>query len=251
MITFKSCPNCKSRNIRLYKKALTLSRNLYVEIIPGVKLDVAPVSPYSICSDCDLIFQNPRMSDEEIKIFYSKGYYRKTLVGNIEAGDLDEKSRAEYDTNLIKQFTNEVKSHLDIGCGRGYLLDLIGAQIKAGVEEDQSYVKIKGIKVYQKLDEVPQMEFDLVTAIHVVEHEPHTLIFLKNIRRYVNDRGIVVIEVPSWDSPGGPLRLAHLYHFEPHVLVSMCEKAGLSVISQQKTPHLVLICKKRPLVTNT
>lgn len=243
MITLNSCPNCKSRDFSKYQRVVTLSRNIFVELIPGVKVETAPVSYYFLCQKCNLIFQNPRLSDSEIDVFYNQGYYRRMLDGTNEEGDFDQEYRARYDAELIKRFVGNIKSHLDIGCGRGYLLDSIGAHTKVGVEPDPDYVTFKDIKVYLRLSQVKGEPFDLVTAIHVLEHEPYPLEYLQSMKRYVSKNGYVVLEVPSSKSPGGPLRLAHLYQFEAEVLKNLCEEAGFRVISQQLTPHLLFICK--------
>ncbi len=241
MITLKSCPVCKSTGISQYRE-VGLAPRVTHEIMPGVEVDAAIITRYSVCQNCHLIFQNPRLSNAELDKYYSQGYYRKQLNLTNEEKDSDEAYRAKIDTGIIKQQVGEVTSHLDIGCSRGYLLEAIGASIKVGVEADIDGVKVKGIKIYSTMNKVPHKKFDLVTAIHVLEHVPEPLECLKNMAKFVDKNGFLVIEVPTWKSPGGPLRLAHLYHFEPDVLRLMCKQVGLKVEHTEFTPHLMLIC---------
>ena len=216
--------------------------NFTAEIMSGVKVDAAVVARFCICRDCSLIFQNPRMSDRELDKYYGTGYYRRTINATDEEMDTDEAYRAKIDIEIIRRYAGKVSSHLDIGCGRGYLLKAVGADEMAGVETDETYVKAKGVKVYSKIGKIPAKKFDLVTAIHVLEHIANPLDYLKKMAKFVGKEGYLVIEVPTWKSPGGPLRLAHLYHFEPDVLKLMCKQAGLSVIHTEFTPHPIVIC---------
>ncbi|KKU88091.1 MAG: Methylase/methyltransferase, partial [Candidatus Gottesmanbacteria bacterium GW2011_GWA2_47_9] len=124
-----------------------------------------------------------------------------------------------------------------------YLLEQVGAASRAGVESEVDHVTASGIKVYSDIDDVGKKHFDLVTAIHVLEHVADPLAFLKRMVACTNPNGHLIIEVPTWKSPGGPLRLPHLFHFEPDVLRLMCREVGLNVEHTEFTPHLMLICR--------
>ncbi|KKU88092.1 MAG: Methylase/methyltransferase [Candidatus Gottesmanbacteria bacterium GW2011_GWA2_47_9] len=241
MITLKSCPNCKSSQVSEYR--ILSGGDLIVEITPGVKVNAIIITRYCVCQDCRLIFQNPRLSDAELDIYYGSGNYRSTINQPPEGMDKGEENRAKLDAEIIKRVAGEVNSHLDIGCGHGYLLEVMGAKIKVGTESDLKYVKAKYVKVYADMDKIPQKKFDLVTAIHVLEHLPYPLDFLKKMAEFVEKDGHLVIEVPSWRTRGGPLGFAHLHHFETDVLKLMCVQVGLTVIQTEFTPHLMLICK--------
>lgn len=242
MITLNSCPICNSNSIARYNQS-GVAPHVVHEIMPGVKVNAAILTYYSICQDCHVIFQNPRMSDEELDRFYIEGYYRRVINLTDEEKDKDEMFRAEVDSKIIKENLGEIESHLDIGASRGYLLDKVSAKLKVGVESDTSNVTVSGIKVYSQIKKVPQKSFNLITAIHTLEHVPDPVSFLKDMIKLVDKNGHLVIEVPTWKSPGGPLRLPHLFHFEPDVLRLMCKEVGLRVIHTEFTPHLMLICK--------
>lgn len=243
MITLKSCPICGSTLIARYHLKGFAPRVIH-EIMPGVKVEADVVTFYSVCQDCHLIFQNPRLSDSELEIFYSQGYYRRTVGVTQEVGDAAEKFRAEIDSEIIKKHVGKITSHLDIGASRGYLLEAVGASIKVGIEPDAGCVDVKGVTIYPDMNQIPRKSFDLVTCIHTIEHVSCPLDYLQSMTKFIGKNGHLVIEVPTWKSPGGPLRLAHLYHFEPEVLKSMCFKAGLEVLHELSTPHLLLVCKK-------
>lgn len=241
MITLKSCPVCSSDNFTQYQ--IINGGSLICEIIPSVKVDAQITTRYCLCQDCHLIFQNPRLSDEELDLYYSTGYYRRTINPPPEGRDAGEANRAKLDAEIIAHNLDKVNSHLDIGCGLGYFLEAVDAGVKIGIESDVDYVKVKGVEVYPDMDQVPRRKFDLVTAIHTLEHVPYPLDFLKKMVKFIGKGGFLIIEVPSWKTTGGPLGFAHLSHFETDVLKLMCLKAGLKVIHLEFTPHLLLICK--------
>lgn len=242
MITLNSCPNCDSKSISQFRQTGTWPHVIY-EIIPGVKVGAAIITRYCVCRACGLIFQNPRMSNTELDKFYSQGYYRRTIEVTDKGMDNSELNKAKSFAGIVEQHMGKPTSHLDIGCSRGFLLEAVGASVKVGVESNVGYVTVKDIAVYPEINLVPQKSFDLVTAIQVLEHVPAPLDFLQSMAKFIGKSGYLIIQIPTWKSPGGPLRLAHLYHFEPDVLKLMCTQAGLRVIHTQFTFHLTLICK--------
>ena len=242
MNTLNFCPLCKNSNIYKYRKIANPSDKT-CDIIPGVKIEIALVSEFYRCVNCEIIFQNPRMSDKELTIFYSKGYYRQMIGSTDELKNKDELERAKYDSKIIGEYVCNVNKHLDIGCSRGYLLSEVGAKIKVGVESNKDYVTVENIKVYPDIKKVPSGKYDLITVIHALEHMSSPPTFLKKIVSLMSSNGYLVIEVPTWNSPGGSLRLAHLYHFEPDVLENICKNVGLEVVDTKFTPHLLMILK--------
>lgn len=243
MITLNSCPVCGG-SINVFPQ-IGFAPTVSCKIMPDVNVEAAIISRYSICQSCHLIFQNPRMSDQELEKFYSGGSYRRMINMTDEQKDDDEMYRAKNDAKIIKDKLGEdIRSHLDIGCSRGFLLQEVDAKLKVGVEPDIQYIKVSGVGVYPKMNKVPQKPFDLVTAIHTLEHVSDPVKFLKDMTDRVSDKGHLVIEVPTWKSPGGPLRLPHLYHCEPDVLRLLCQQVGLKIVQTEFTPHLFLICQK-------
>lgn len=212
--------------------------------MPGVNVEAAVVTRYFKCQGCNLIFQNPRLSDKELDLYYGQGYYRQTVNAPAEGADVSELNRAKLDAQIIKKYVGKITSHLDYGCGKGYLLNEVAAKVKVGVELDPKYVKVQDVNVYKDLDEVPLREFELVSVVHVLEHLPYPIELLKKLTTFIHKDGNLVIEVPSLKTKGGPFGFAHLYHFEPDVLKLICQQVGLEVVQMDFTPHLLLFAKK-------
>lgn len=242
MITLKSCPVCESSEIAQYHQFGVAPRVKY-EIMLGVSVSAAILTTYFVCQSCHVIFQNPRMSSKELNQYYTNGYYRQMINLTEKIISEDEMYRAKFDSKIIKETVGKVESHVDIGCSCGYFLSEMGARLKVGVEPNINCIKDKGIKVYSKMSQIPKKKFELVSALHTLEHLPDPVRSLKEMIKFVDKNSHLVIEVPTWKSPGGPLRLSHLFHFEPDVLRLICQGLGLRVIETKFTPHLLLICK--------
>ena len=154
---------------------------------------------YSLC-DCGAAFLNPRMTDEELNLFYTSGDYRKKTELDDEGSKLAEiqhKNRAEYIVNLLGNA--DFESHLDIGCSSGHLLKAIEGKhpeiFSMGVDIDP-VLKTSDFLIVETLEEVDR-EFDLITMIQTLEHINDPVKMLKMVYDRLAPNGLLVIEVPN------------------------------------------------------
>ena len=94
----------------------------------GLEVPISFAIRYRRCYYCDMIFQDPTLTDEARHKFYTGGMYRDLTVtkNNFET----EINRANRLMKMIE--TLEIESILDIGCGHGELLQACqSAGIKA------------------------------------------------------------------------------------------------------------------------
>lgn len=243
MIDVTQCPLCQSKNLIPYQSVFSKPRIVFES--PVGKLNGMVMVNYASCTDCGYIFQTPRLAVEELQRYYADGHYRKWLDVPQEALDQDEYQRALSVMESIKTL-GELKSHLDVGCSRGYLLelsDMNGTRSVLGVEPNQDYVMKQKENVVASMALV-DTHFDLVTSIHVLEHVTDPMAEVKSYADHTKQGGYLIVEVPSAASQGGPLRLAHLSFFLPHVLKQMLVHVGYQIESTLLTPHLRIIAKK-------
>lgn len=212
------------------------------ELVPGFTVKAAALSTYQRCEKCGTWRQSPRLDDESIGRYYSEGIYRATLGITEEVIDRDELHRAKIDAKLVGDYIGQVDSHLDIGCSRGYFLREVKAHTRAGVEPNADWTR-ESVGVVGSLSEIDRT-YELVSMIHVLEHEPYPVEYLKRAASKMNQGGLMIVEVPSWNSPGGPLRLAHLWHWEPDAMRETLELAGLRIVKALTTPHLFVIAER-------
>jgi SAM-dependent methyltransferase len=245
MITLKTCPVCSSQNITKYGWVGISPRRVWHQIMPGVKVQASIVSYYSVCQSCRLIFQNPRLSDQALNKYYSQDYYRKLHHYTSEQADKGEMDRSKTDAKIIKRYIKDINRHLDVGSSRGYLLEEMAAKIKVGVEPNPGRISIKGVKIYPDLSSLPLQKFDLITAIHVLEHVSNPQEYIKKMAGLLDKNGYLVVEVPSGEGGRGSPDLAHLYHFETEVLQNLLKQAGLRIEEILFTPHLMIVCQAK------
>jgi len=120
-----------------------------------------------------------------------------------------------------------INSHLDVGCGNEYLMDFLEEKygcIGEGVDYDASLCHSH--KIYGSIEEV-EKTYDLVTAIHVLEHVPDPLAFLQEIARVAH--GYIVIEVPCVGQSRDE-SLKHINVFSPWTLQRMIAKTTIKTI---------------------
>ncbi len=97
-----------------------------------------------LCSTCGLVYQSPRMSDEELETFYEQEY-RLLYQGSAGPGAKDlavQRLRAEALFSFIQDRIPEVRHHLDIGSSAGLLmqrLDLGFSCQSVGLEPGEAY----------------------------------------------------------------------------------------------------------------
>ncbi len=128
------------------------------------------------------------------------------------------KRLSAWELDLVKQvFKNKNKAikTLDIGIGTGrisdeiirhrvthYATDISRTMIDYCQKKYRNSKRVKLLKVHDILKPLPKNwdEFDLVTAYRVLSYYPQLTTILKNIRRSMNDGGILIFTYPNIDS---------------------------------------------------
>lgn len=197
------------------------------------------------CHRCGLDVTAP--VPESVERYYPSSYYGsgrrfnpiiEWLLNNLYA----------YRARQIESKQNPGKV-LDIGCGRGLLLNKLrergweprGTELS---EEAAAYARHKlNLPVTtEELEEChfPDEEFDLVILWHVLEHVEEPRAMLREVSRILKPGGVLLVAVPNfgswesrWSGPGW-FHLdvpRHLTHFTPRSLRGSLEQAGLALIS--------------------
>lgn len=161
------------------------------------------------CLSCSLIFaikENFPVSKETYKNYYKEGTGSRFNFG------IEYIVRAFRLIRAMKIFfiAPSAKSILDIGSGRGWMLyylkkyfgyeSAMGTQISAPAYEF-SKEKLK-LEIYNRdlLDIDFKFNFDVITLWHVLEHVSNPEAYLDKIHALLVNKGILVIEVPNFNS---------------------------------------------------
>ena len=204
------------------------------------------------CTGCGLIYLSPRPTPNSIGLYYPPDYtpYRPPIEDERFALMRYMRRRKLIKRRaLIEQYSHMRQGRvLDVGCATGlFLHEMQLAEWEAvGVEPIQSAAEFArrrfGLQVYQgMLTDAPfaPESFDVLTFWDVLEHtfSPHAE--LKQAAQLLKPGGLIVINVPNWDSfdrkPFGvnwqgfdPPR--HLYVFTRQTLAQLLEESGFRVL---------------------
>ncbi|MFI8983284.1 class I SAM-dependent methyltransferase [Ectopseudomonas khazarica] len=202
------------------------------------------------CAECGLQRTNPRPTASTIGVYYPSDYqpYHVTAKKDVKSA------------SKVKSFVFEVLGlrskelpaiqpgkMLEIGCSSGAYMEEardLGWAVD-GVEFSEvaaSSARAKGFSVLSgPIEEVdlPEQEYDIVTAWMVLEHLHDPLSSLRKLRRVVKPSGYLVASVPDASSLARyvfkercyDLHLpAHLFHYTPKTISLILKKSGWSVV---------------------
>lgn len=222
-----------------------------------------------LCSACGLVYQSPRMSDEELETFYEQEY-RLLYQGSAGPGAKDlaiQRLRAEALFSFIQDRIPEVRNHLDIGSSAGLLMQRLNLGFSCqsvGLEPGEayrSYTRDQGSTVFSTLEEIKAAglpAFDLVSMAHVLEHIPNPVLYLIDLRKtLLAPGGWLLVEVPNLYAHDC-FEVAHLVSYSPHTLAQTLEKSGFELLSVQHHGRprsslipLYLTALARPVASHT
>lgn len=203
------------------------------------------------CAACGLIMTNPMPTPEALADFYAhhyRRYYRgsdRPTPRHIRKFQLEK--RAAYHAQIMSDtgLLHQGMAILDVGCAEGSLLDALRRSCApsrlAGVEPSAGYAAYAqsrfGLEVWPSLDQLSDNKYDLIIAVHVLEHLINPVEYLRNLASRLAEHGRVYLDVPDAArySSLADLHVAHLYHFTERTFAALLEKAGLQVASL--TPH--------------
>ena len=207
------------------------------------------------CSNCDLIFTNPRPDEETIGKYYEFDDYishqdkSNNLTNTVykQVRKITIKGKIE----LLNQYSPENAEVLDYGCGTGYFLQT--AQNKgyrtSGIEPNDKAREIAssfGLEISKNLDEIESSKkYDIITLFHVLEHVHGMRNTLKKLINRLKKNGTLIIAVPnidSWDSQNYKNHWAaldvprHLYHFNQKSMSFLADEMKLSIVNKKPMP---------------
>lgn len=206
---------------------------------------------YVQCSNCGLIFQNPKLTQDEIKKFYPPEYdsYQSEIFDNI-----DLRSRiSRYGLSKRRRFVTSIKNSgklLDLGCATGNFLremqnspgwDLYGVEINehaAKIAQQQFSLNVFHGVIKQA--NYPSDFFDVITLWDVIEHLPDPKSVLIEVHRVLRNDGVLILRIPngiSWDAKlfgkywFGLDAPRHYYVFNQQTITKLLDLAGFQVMN--------------------
>jgi SAM-dependent methyltransferase len=203
------------------------------------------------CGACGLSLTWPMPEGAAMARYYPDSYYgtpdEKRFAGPVEAAQ-----RLLYG-NRVRQVERHAGGRpgrvLDVGCGRGFLLDAFrrrgwaveGTELSEG---SSRYAReVLGLRIHlgalQDLG-LPAESFDAVAIWHVLEHVGDPGAVLAEARRLLRPGGVLLVGVPNFGSLEARATRAgwfhldvprHLIHFTPETLRGGLRAAGLEEVA--------------------
>lgn len=164
----------------------------------------------SKCQKCGMVFVNPFPPEKDIKGMYEGKYFDECYDSGMSEGSYfenKEKMHSRYIKllNSIKKFKKS-GSILEVGCAGGFFLELAkkqGFEVQ-GVElskDASKEAKKLGLRIFNgtlKQAKFKKDSFDIAYMGHVLEHVTDPRDLMREARRVLKEKGILIIEVPSF-----------------------------------------------------
>lgn len=204
---------------------------------------------FTMCRQCGLVSQNPRLGQDAYNRFYSE-FYRPLLrefkgkkpapVGIFNAGQVFAKMARITELDRYLPPSPRV---LDIGGSSGVLADFIRDEYNAEVvivepnAVEAEAARTKGFEVHTEVLETANLDpasFNLVVMLRTVDHLIDVSAAFAKIRQILKPGGIFLVDgvdyfrrMASMGDTVKPLKIDHCYYFSPETLNLMMRKNGL------------------------
>lgn len=188
-----NCNNCGSSNYVALSKVTCLYSN---ELLSVVK-----------CSDCDLVYLNPR-PDKSLGLEYfekaysnAEGFEEHEYYRNHD--QIFRRNKVRFDT--IKDLPVNRKRVLDFGAGQGHFVKTAADHgwDAVGIELSVAAIRVAkenfDLNLLDSLDKVEGL-FDVITLWDVIEHLEDPKQTLLDLEKYLAPEGYFIIETSNIDS---------------------------------------------------
>lgn len=187
------------------------------------------------CQKCGYIHVFPMYNAEELEQFYENVFPESTP------------SYLWFEKVYNIKNWKEKGTVLDIGCWEGMQLEFFmkegwqctGIELnkRAAAIAESKGIEVHQISIRQFFNTFAAKKWDVINVAYLLEHIPEPTDFLIQIKKYLNEDGIIIVEVPNEFSP---FQLAYLkkhnispYWIAPPVHLNYFDKQGLENIMKR------------------
>lgn len=212
----------------------------------------APEAAVYQCTNCEIVFIHPIMSEDEERSFYESdfaGYMKdRGAPGETLPEEHFEENWAEAErraANLLP-FLRHDQHVLEIGSATAGLLTAVKPHVASvtGVEPGSQYREYaisRGIDTVPTLEDVAGRTYDVLLAYYVVEHLRDPLEQLAQLHELLSPGGFFAIEVPNVDDALVRFyeiaafdrfywQRAHYFNYSHRTLADVLQRAGFASV---------------------
>lgn len=221
----------------------------------------------SLCSHCGLFFTNPMPTDAELNLYYRHQYrldYQFALFRPRSRHMAKKQAEASHRAEVLApHIGGRNLRFFDFGCGSGELVRFMGAagHEAVGLEPGDIYskhgadaLKSDFIGPHARIDhgawqnvDYGSGAFDVISALHVVEHLRDPLGALRSMHHWLADDGILYLEVSNilgYRLKGFEnFHFAHVLGFSRDTLIFAAWRAGF-VVAEEKSATSIIFRKR-------
>ena len=207
------------------------------------------------CKNCEVLFMEPQLNDEEITLLYSELYYKSWGISGDSENEVSKQMK--IDTFLLR--LQEIKKYvptgkvLDIGCATGFFLEAARSlgYDPYGIELSEYSSNIAKRKFgkeaifngkLEDCDFKPEF-FDVITMFDLIEHVRIPSEVLADAARLLKPNGIIMITTPDNKSLSNKLmgrrwthyKKEHFYYFDHQSLDYIAKKNNLEILLSESS----------------
>jgi SAM-dependent methyltransferase len=204
------------------------------------------------CRDCSLLFVGEQLGPDELQPYYDLS------VEDFVYATPDNVENLKFYYRRLKELLEARIAPgrlLDVGCGRGYFLDIMEGWERHGLEWSSAIGEVArhnyGERIFLGSIEnydAPDMSFDCITLQDVLDHTPNPLNVLRKCNRLLRPGGLLVIKVHDVSCLYARLTGRrfyaiippyHLFYFSRHTLEGALARAGFQPLLVKHLGHLL------------
>ena len=247
---------------------MTKEKDLYQNLQPFLNCKDHTVSgevyQIKINTEYDMLVTTP--IPENLEVYYKSENYishtdsKKSWVDKVY--QLVKKTTLKRKLKLIDSFKTSSKNILDVGAGTGDFLKVCkkNSWNVFGVEPSlaaRTIAEKKGITLQENLSEVINLQFDIITLWHVLEHVEDLTTYIATLNKLLSKDGKLLIAVPNFKSEDANYYKEfwaafdvprHLWHFSQKAISKLF--LSESMIVEKTIPmkfdsyYVSLLCEK-------
>ncbi len=239
-----SCPTCQASEVHLYFTKQEKGK------------DHAIVQ----CDACNLLYLDPMPTTAELNAYYNNPAYFDGDESGYGSDYLQQRASIDRDSHrrlkrieAISPPSPEQQRHiLDIGCAAGFFLDVAKQKdwqvsgIELSLDMATRASALLGVPIQSAFDasNYALASFDAITLWEVIEHLPHPLDMLQQIRPLLKPNGVIAMSTPNtghWQAQHQPdwwsefKPPAHVIYFTQATLKDTLQRAGFQRVAFEKT----------------